>query len=67
MPNVSPNGLAKENHRIILVEGRGAIIHKPTGVHDTFVAAARVYVIPMDVPRQYVQPKQFVGCHGAAA
>ena len=58
LPIVSLNQVARDNHRVILDDDAGVIIHKPTGAEFPFVVRHGVYLMTLRVPKALVTPDQ---------
>lgn len=51
LPIFSLNQVARDNHRVILDDDAGVIIHKPSGARFPFVVRNGVYFMQMKVPK----------------
>ena len=56
MPIVSLHKVAREQHRIILEDDHGTIIHKPSGEQDPLLVRNGVYFMKMIVKHNLLRP-----------
>ena len=57
LPIFSLHQVAKDNHRVILDEDAGVIIHKPSGAEFPFVVRNGVYFMKLKVPKRLTEPE----------